>query len=179
MTTTQKNQKVSLGPDLPQEIWRPIPGHPKYDISDQGRVRSWIPWRGNAVPRVIKQWPRSDGRLIVTLNDIKPIRQHKVHVLLGSAFLGERPEGQQLRHLNGDHTDNRLINVAYGTPSENRQDQMLHGTHWQILKTHCPKNHPYSEHNTTINKHGHRICRECNRIACHTRYQKKRAALHV
>ena len=33
-----------------EERWRPIPGHPNYELSDHGRVRSWVDWPGRRTP---------------------------------------------------------------------------------------------------------------------------------
>lgn len=146
------------------ERWRPIPGHDGYDVSDLGRVRSWLSWRGLPVPRVLSLTTRPDGRLEVRVH--APQRQQrKVHHLVAEAWLGPRPTGHHVRHLNGDHQDNQLSNLAYGTPSDNRQDQMRHGTHWQVRKTHCPHGHPYDETNTHVTRRGHRVCKDCWRAA--------------
>lgn len=49
-----------------------------------------------------------------------------VHLAVMAAFVGERPTGLETRHLNGIPTDNRLVNLAYGTGTENRNDAYLH-----------------------------------------------------
>lgn len=46
----------------------------------------------------------------------------RVHQLVLGTFVGPRPEGMQCRHLNGNPADNRLCNLAWGTPEENRED---------------------------------------------------------
>ena len=51
-----------------------------------------------------------------------------VHTLVLNAFVGERPEGMVCRHLNGNALDNRLSNLCWGTPKENTQDAIRHGT---------------------------------------------------
>lgn len=38
-----------------------------------------------------------------------------------------------------------------------------HQSQINAQKTHCPRNHPYDEKNTYINKKGQRICRACSR----------------
>ncbi len=50
------------------------------------------------------------------------------HRLVLTAFRGPCPEGMVTRHLNGVRTDNRLVNLAWGTPCENEADKVRHGT---------------------------------------------------
>lgn len=50
-------------------------------------------------------------------------RQRTVHSLIAEAFIGPRPEGQVVRHLNDVPTDNRPENLAYGTYQENEMDK--------------------------------------------------------
>lgn len=51
-----------------------------------------------------------------------------VHSVVCVAFHGPRPEGMQVRHLNGDRCDNRADNLRWGTPKENQGDRRAHGT---------------------------------------------------
>jgi DNA invertase Pin-like site-specific DNA recombinase len=44
------------------------------------------------------------------------------------AFVGECPPGHECRHLNGNKTDNRVENLAWGTSAENARDRVRHGT---------------------------------------------------
>lgn len=86
-----------------------------------------------------------------------------VHALVAQAFIGPRPEGLEVRHLNGDPLDNRPENLAYGTGSDNRADSIRHGTHHQARKTECPQGHPYDSTNTRFTPDGKRKCRACAR----------------
>lgn len=60
----------------------------------------------------------------------KPVKSHAepVHKLILEAFVGKRPESYVCRHLNGNALDNSLGNLCWGTPKENAQDSMQHGT---------------------------------------------------
>jgi len=109
------------------ERWRPVPGHPGYEVSDLGRVRSYRNRQGHAsdTPRLL-----SPG----TVQGYKHIklgrsRQTKVHILVLEAFVGPRPEGMLCRHLDGNGMNNRLSNLRWGTAEENYADRHLHGTH--------------------------------------------------
>lgn len=51
-----------------------------------------------------------------------------VHRVVLEAFVGPCPEGMQCRHLDGDKSNCKLSNLAWGTPLENSDDKFLHGT---------------------------------------------------
>jgi hypothetical protein len=147
----------------------------RYSISNTGEVRSDL--------RVIE---RSDGKTQrVYPRNLKPAADRKgylyvnlwrdnigatcyIHQLVLRAFVGPCPDGQEIRHLDGNSMNNRLDNLQYGTRSENFLDTVRHGTHRNAKKTHCPQGHPYDEANTYIGrkKNGgyYRKCKECQRI---------------
>ncbi|WP_227026939.1 HNH endonuclease [Corallococcus soli] len=50
-----------------------------------------------------------------------------VHQLVADAFHGPCPVGQQVRHLDGDPTNNVPCNLAYGTALDNAADRTRHG----------------------------------------------------
>lgn len=146
---------------------RPVPAHPGYYVTNAGQVWSTHYWRKGGGVRGRWLTPQVGARGYLTLRlKVEDGRQRTrpVHALVAEAFLGPRPDGLQVRHLNGDRTDARVSNLAYGTQSENMLDAVRHGTHPQARKTHCPKNHPYDEVNTYINPaNGQRMCRTCRR----------------
>jgi transposase len=51
-----------------------------------------------------------------------------VHALVALAFIGPRPNGQVVRHLDGDKKNNRPDNLAYGEKWVNAADARRHGT---------------------------------------------------
>lgn len=55
-------------------------------------------------------------------------RTYLVHKLVLLAFVGPCPPGQQCRHLDGNPWNNNLSNLCWGTPQENGQDKISHGT---------------------------------------------------
>jgi len=50
-----------------------------------------------------------------------------VHSLVAEAFLGPRPAGYDIMHLNGDRKDNRAANLRYGTRKENLNQTYEYG----------------------------------------------------
>jgi hypothetical protein len=103
------------------ERWASVPGHPDYEASDRGWVR-------NAHTGTVLKARFRRGYANVTLSMRSGHRRHFVHTLVLSAFVGPRPKGCETRHLNGNRGDNRLSNLAWGTPAENSKDRVRHGT---------------------------------------------------
>lgn len=164
-----------------EQRWMAIPGWEGwYEVSDQGSVRS--------VDRVLVgpsgRRRRFTGRVLRTFTsawgypELKLMRHGQrsnctVHQLVLLAFVGPRPEGLVTRHLNGDPADNRLTNLAYGTPTENMHDRTRHGNCRNANKTLCPQGHAYSGPNLRVNPSGARVCRTCM-SATARRYRLKR-----
>ena len=110
-----------------------VPGFENYHVSDQGRIVSKIN-PGNHkydsdYSREISLTPNKYGYVIVNLfgNGKKNIPR-SVHGLVMEAFVGPRPDRMDIRHKNGIRDDNRLVNLEYGTRSENMSDAKKHGT---------------------------------------------------
>lgn len=152
------------------EGWLPVVGYEgSYEVSELGRVRSLDRTvEGRRGPQRIR------GKVLVAVRDVRlghqlvnvcsdgKQRTRYVHQLVLEAFVGPRPDGMVCRHLNGDPTDNRIINLRWGTPSENIQDQLTHGTHANSKKSHCPQGHPYTPENTYLKRGGKaRVCKIC------------------
>jgi len=70
----------------------------------------------------------ASGYPCVVLSKAGKTKTFRTYILVARAFIGDPPEGQEVRHLNGDKLDSRLENLAYGTRSENMQDAKRHGT---------------------------------------------------
>lgn len=67
-------------------------------------------------------------RALVSLRKDGKTYSKKVHVLVLSAFISERPEGMVCLHINGNALDNRVSNLRWGTMRENSADSIRHGT---------------------------------------------------
>lgn len=116
------------------EEWRPIAGsNGRYDVSDLGRVRSWIipnSPRLLAEPRILAARPQSDGYAVVQLFINGTMRSRLVHNLVLEAFVGPRP-GSILEwdgaHDDDDPTNNHLTNLKWATRKQNMADRKRHG----------------------------------------------------
>jgi hypothetical protein len=153
---------------------RYVPGYEGlYIVTTDGKVRrtaaSGRCTKAYPAGSELRQTPNTKGYLRVGLRKNGRTVVRPVHQLVLEAFHGPRPEGMVSRHLNGDNTDNRSENLAWGTQAENVDDTLTHGRHPHARKTHCPANHEYDEANTRwVAVRGvprkSRQCRACDRI---------------
>lgn len=115
---------MQSSPDVPVvEQWRAIPGYSNYEASDLGRVRR-IAGRG-IVPgesRVLKPRTNNAGRLRVVLCQDEQRHDWLVHRLVLLAFVGSPPTPEhECDHKDFDTLNNRLENLEWVLPSENRR----------------------------------------------------------
>lgn len=102
----------------PPERWASVAGWPQYSISSLGRVK-----RGEMV---IKTFPVK-GYHSFNVSQVNGLRKSlRVHRQMAIAFLGDNP-GLLVRHLDGDAANNKISNLAWGTPSDNESDKRNHG----------------------------------------------------
>lgn len=150
------------------ETWRAVPGYEgAYEVSDLGRVRSLdrLDRCGKRRHgRLLRPISMPSGYLVVNLWCNNKSRTWLIHRLVLMAFVGEPPKSHEALHRNGDNSDNRFANLAWGTHSQNQWDQVAHGTHSNASKTHCTQGHPFTESNTYwYPGKPHRACRICRR----------------
>lgn len=121
------------------EHWKPVIGYEGlYEVSDMGRVRTIqrmavdkngrvlrIPFRIR-VFQINSQTKYPCLRLKRYMVDYKC---RTIHSLVAEAFLGERPEGMQVAHNDGNPSNNKLENLRYATRTDNQADRIRHGTH--------------------------------------------------
>jgi hypothetical protein len=106
--------------------WKPVEGFPGYRVSDTGLVHSEPRPRTSGILLALS--PHTTGYIKVCLSCNGVVRKRFVHTLVMEAFVGPRPAGMEVRHLNGCRSDNRAENLAWGTCKENAADRVDHGT---------------------------------------------------
>lgn len=114
-----------------QENWRPVLGFEGlYEVSDMGTVRGLdrVLNKGRKWKGAIRK-PYTGGRYsAIALNREGRTHQGHVHVLVCEAFHGPRPSSNHhVRHLNGDHKDNRASYASMLTRPD--ADRECHWTH--------------------------------------------------
>ncbi len=116
-------------------IWKSIDRFPCYEVSSEGQVRRSVGGRGARAGKILT-WHTSTG---TGYPDVRMTTDGKavaipVHRLVAWAFLGPRPEGMQIRHLDGNKMNNSVENLIYGSAKENGQDKVAHGTSGKGIK---------------------------------------------
>ncbi len=98
-----------------------------YAVSKDGRVFATGIWRG-IENREMKQWPNDDGYPAVRIMIEGKRRNISVHRLVAAYYLGPKPSpNHEVRHIDGDRTNNHVENLAWGTRKENADDREKHG----------------------------------------------------
>lgn len=114
---------------MPIEEWRDIPEFEGlYQVSSEGNVRSLSHLSSNA--------KRYKGRMLKSATGGKQpyagvrlsngaIKKHRtVHTLVAEAFLGPRPDGMVINHIDGNKRNNRASNLEYCTFQDNVRHAM-------------------------------------------------------
>lgn len=107
-----------------QEIWTRCAGtNGRYEVSTHGRVRRNDGLLLKAsIPRHLREYPS------VMLRHSGQRKRIAVHRLVALNFLGLPPfAGAEVRHLDGNHVNPRVDNLAWGTKRDNAADRDGHG----------------------------------------------------
>lgn len=155
--------------DADEEIWAPLPAAPTlYEISSHGRARRSAPSTSGRtyVGKPLKAHPNSKtGYMMIHPFIDGRLKGFSVHRQVCIAFHGQPDPGMHARHLDDDPMNNRADNLAWGTPKQNAADARRNGIGRPSRrgKTHCKRDHEYTEENTRIGSGGYRVCRTCVR----------------
>jgi hypothetical protein len=113
----------------PQEEWKMLPGWgDKYQVSNHGRIQSKASGDWKEMTLTIKDtgYPNASLR-----HDGKQ-KKVTIHILVAMLFLGERPDGLVINHIDGNKLNNCVWNLEYVTAAENNR-------HAQIMGLNCTK----------------------------------------
>ena len=110
------------------EAATPIPEFPGYEVDENGQIWSSLNWRGCGRRKIVPVEGKSGYlKVRLTLPNGKRVNRY-VHRIVAETLLGPRPNGLQVRHLDGDKTNNCVSNLAWGTAKENADDRERCGT---------------------------------------------------
>lgn len=115
--------------------WRKVPGLENYSVSSEGQVRRDVRIR-YAPPGLLRQHSQRRYPYVALTLASGVYTKKAVHQLVALAFIGPVPDGQVVRHLDGDSANPHWKNLAYGTHLENSQDAIRHGTQVRGARQH-------------------------------------------
>lgn len=110
------------------EEWRGVPGWPRYEVSDIGRVkrRAGV---GRRFTRLLSPKFSPKGYMRVTLCSGGVAKGFTLQRVVALAFLGPAPSSRhEVAHLDGVKANCAATNLAWKTPKEDAMDKWLHGT---------------------------------------------------
>lgn len=109
-------------------IWKPIPGYPRYEVSDTGKVFD------THTQELVKPKPNNCGYLRVRVNNTRVY----VHRLVALAFIPNPLNKPCVNHIDGIKTNNHASNLEWVTYSENTNHAYKNG----LEKKMFGKDHP-------------------------------------
>ena len=112
--------------NIPEEIWKEIPGFPGYKASNLGRIWSAGNKRGNVLPRIL-QSVKIRRNYFAHLHINGKGHTLKIARLVLLAFVGPCPEGMECCHYNDKGEDNHLTNLRWDTHNSNTADSIRNG----------------------------------------------------
>ena len=136
------------------EQWKTIQGtNGAYDVSNMGRARG-------PSGKILKPTLMKIGYCMISLSlKSHGVKKKYLHALVAESFLGHKPTGYVINHINGDKKDNRATNLEFLSRKDN-------GSHWagkktpylrRIKSSTCGRGH--------IKRPDDTHCLECRRLA--------------
>lgn len=104
------------------EEWKWIKGFEgQYQISNYGRVKSFKKTKGGYI--LSNQNATGDYLRIVLRNSVTNKKKSiAIHQLVAEHFIGDRPQGYQVHHKDGNKQNNIVSNLEYIHPKRHRKE---------------------------------------------------------
>lgn len=98
------------------EEWRPVPGFPKYEVSNNGEVRN------SKTGRIMKTSIDYRGYETICLRESGLQRTKLIHRLVANAFLDNYDDRLDVIHRDNDLSNNCVYNLEMKTRLEHKRD---------------------------------------------------------
>lgn len=114
--------------EMDNEIWKDIKVRSDYQVSTNGQVRNKI--TGKILKPCINN---RSGYYHIGLSIDGQHRTFYIHRLVAEAFIGERPDGYQINHIDGNKLNNRFDNLEYCSRSDNIKHSYRTGLNSNVI----------------------------------------------
>lgn len=104
------------------ECWRRIANTP-YAVSDHGRITNCGDILHFSPGGQFNYSPDKKGYLRASVGGVSV----PVHALVAALFIGPRPTGHEINHIDGDKANNSVSNLEYVTPKQNTHHAFHNG----------------------------------------------------
>jgi hypothetical protein len=102
--------------------WRIVIGSEgQFEVSNVGQVRKV------ATGRLMKLSINDRGYLCCGVTSSGNRKVRKVHIMVAEAFIGQRPDGQEVAFKDGTKANCNLFNLEYGTPKGHAENRIRNG----------------------------------------------------
>ena len=101
------------------EIWKKHTEYPEIEVSNYGNIRN------STTKKIRKQSLSSTGYLRVCIKVNGKIKTLRTNRLVASIYVDNPNNYDVVMHLNDIKTDNRAVNLKYGTHSENLKGRIF------------------------------------------------------
>lgn len=142
--TSTRLDRAMAEPIIPEhdEVWKPIPSAPHYEVSNIGRVRSLDRsvtyahrgrncvrfWAGKILKTTIRTVKSTPYEQFVWRENGRTTKTKGVHIVVCEAFHGPKPfQGAHAAHFDGNSLNNRAENLRWATAKENAADDLRLG----------------------------------------------------
>ena len=106
------------------ENWKPVTGFEGlYKVSSGGLI---VNERNG---RYVRGTVYSNGYRMVCLSNNGKVTRRHLHAIVAKEFIGERPNGFHVDHIDGNKANNNAANLRYLTPTDNRMATVHRGAH--------------------------------------------------
>ena len=99
------------------EQWRLISGYDNYEISSHGRVRN------NKSKNILKTYTEKAGYVLIGLYKDGKTKTHRIHRLVGFAFLEKKDGDIEVDHIDHNRANNNYENLRWTTHSGNMRNK--------------------------------------------------------
>lgn len=135
-----------------QEIWKDVKGFGGlYQVSNLGRILSLPKYRNGRQGhyltkyRILKPNMLDNGYLRVNLIRDNKSYTNLIHRITAIAFIPNNQSKREVNHIDGDKTNNSVLNLEWATPAENKIHALdnglsKRGTDGRFLKLNHRKN---------------------------------------